>query len=133
LLSFLDQIREQITVKATNEFEFAYKAIRKKRNQLSKVKHDLYMQHLNRKPKSFEQIKAEKEEEEKAHMVEVEPGVFIDDRSQAFLKPTEEDLLRLAGGTIEMIQSTGKDGMELRTILAQRVSLLLAFPCLIQF
>lgn len=116
-----DQVVEHVTKKASDEYEIAYKAIRKKRNQLSKVKHDLYMQHLNRKPKSFEQIKKEMAEEDKAHMVEVEPGVFLDDRSQTFLKPSEEDLLRLAGGSLEMI-NTGKDGMELRTILAQRVS-----------
>ncbi len=75
---------------------------------------------MNRKPKSFEQLKADQKEEEKTHMVEIEPGVFLDDRSKAFLKPTDEDLLRLAGGDINMI-NTGKVGMELRTVLAQRV------------
>ncbi len=54
-------------------------------------------------------------------MVEIEPGVFVDDQSTTFFKPTDEDLLRLAGGTLDMI-NTGKSGMELRSILTQRVS-----------
>lgn len=39
-----------------------------------------------------------------------------------FVPPTEEELLRMAGGTAEMIQATGKSGAELRSVLAQRVS-----------
>ena len=37
-----------------------------------------------------------------------------------FRAPTEEELLRLAGGDKDMVL-TGKVGMELRTVLAQRV------------
>ena len=83
------------------------------------------MSHLNRKPKSFEQIKAEQQKAEEEHLVEIEPGLFVDDRKIDFTKPTDEDLLKLAGGTLDMV-NTGKVGMELRSILAQRVSI---FPC----
>lgn len=85
------------------------------------------MSHVNRKAKSFEQIKAEQEEKtggDAEHMVEIEPGVFVDDRKIDFVKPNEEELLKLAGGSLDMV-NTGKQGMELRSILAQRVS----YPC----
>lgn len=55
--------------------------------------------------------------------------IFVTD---SYLKPTEDDLLRMAGGTKEMVQATGKAGEELRTVLAQRVSacVLVCFCCL---
>ena len=37
-----------------------------------------------------------------------------------FRDPTESELLKLAGGELDMVY-TGKPGMELRTVLAQRV------------
>lgn len=83
------------------------------------------MSHVNRKAKSFEQIKAEQAEKDAGadaadpHIVEIEPGVFVDDRKIDFVKPSEEELLKLAGGSLDMV-NTGKQGMELRSILAQR-------------
>ena len=46
----------------------------------------------------------------------------MDDRKIDFVKPSEDELLKLAGGSMDMV-NTGKNGMELRTILAQRVSI----------
>ncbi len=51
-----------------------------------------------------------------------------------FAAPTEAELLKLAGGDLSMVQTTGKAGGELRTILAQRVSVwwcVLAFICFV--
>jgi hypothetical protein len=54
-------------------------------------------------------------------MIEIEKGVFIDAGKVDLLNPSDEDLLRLAGGTVDMVH-LGKAGVELRSILAQRVS-----------
>ena len=43
--------------------------------------------------------------------------------AQLLVQPNEEQLLKLAGGSKDMIHKTGKEGLELRTVLAQRVSL----------
>lgn len=87
------------------------------------------MTQMNRKPKSFEQVKAEQqkaaEEAEKAHQVEIMEGVFIDDReTEKYVAATDEELLKLAGGNKTMILDTSKAGTELKSILAQRVSLM---------
>eukprot|EP01034_Spumella_vulgaris_P027251 gene27251-33943_t len=119
------EVAEEIAHKANNEFESASKNIRKKRNQLNPVRHHTYMTQMNRKARSFEQIKADQlkaENDAKAeHMIEVAEGVFVDSRDiNMFAAPTESELLKLAGGDLTMIQTTGKAGGELRTILAQR-------------
>ncbi len=47
----------------------------------------------------------------------------MDERdAEAFANPTEEQLLKMAGGSLDMVRETGKAGGELRSVLAQRVS-----------
>lgn len=88
------------------------------------------MNQMNRKPKSFEMIKAEQQkaadDAEKAHQVEIMEGVVIDDRQiDKYVLATDEELLRLAGGNKAMILDTSKAGSELKSILAQRVRIAL--------
>lgn len=105
--------------KSLEEFEAAYKIIRRKRNQLNPTRHHLYLSHVNRKPRSMEMLREESAAEEAKHFIEVEPGVIVDDRKIDFVHPSDEELLRLAGGDLEMV-NTGKEGLELRSVLAQR-------------
>lgn len=85
------------------------------------------MTQMNRKPKSFEQIKAEQEKKIEERMVDLGGGIMIDPEDEKYVNPSEELLLKMAGGDMNMIQKTGKAGSELRTILAQRVSSLIIF------
>ena len=77
---------------------------------------------MNRKPKSLEQLMGDKNNAKEVKMVEVEQGVFV--KEDDLINPSDETLLRLAGGDLEMIQ-TGKKGVELRTILAHRVIIII--------
>lgn len=45
---------------------------------------------------------------------------------EKYVPPTDAELLKMAGGTLDMIH-TGKDGMELRSILAARVGFIIIF------
>lgn len=109
--------QQSLAVKANTEYELAYKHIRRKRNALNPTRHELYMSHNNRKPRSHEQIK---EAASAPQLLELEPGVTIDiSKITNFADPSPNELLQLAGGTIDMIH-TGKAGVELRTVLAQR-------------
>lgn len=100
-----------------------------KRNQLNPERHHTYMRQVNRKPKSLEMHKAEllasapqagSEEELMQQLSAFMDGAVTKDGE--FRAPTEEELLKLAGGDANMVY-TGKAGMELRTVLAQRVRL----------
>lgn len=73
---------------------------------------------MNRKQKSLEQLNADKNQAKEVKMVEVSEGVFIEEDN--LVNPSDETLLKLAGGDLDMIH-TGKKGVELRTILAHRV------------
>lgn len=80
------------------------------------------MAQVNRKEKSFEQIKAEGSMDDLAStsLIEVESGVFIDSKEvKDLINPTDEELFRLAGGTLDM-KNMGKKGIDLRTVLATR-------------
>jgi hypothetical protein len=143
---------EVIRHKAYLEYEIAFKAIRKvrasdfdllsdytiitvpsiyfiqKRNQLNVQRHHTYMHQINRKPKSLEMHRAEveaakpKEGSEEELMQRVEDFVSASGKlTGEFRIPTDAELLQLAGGDKDMVL-TGKAGMELRTVLAQRVS-----------
>ena len=140
-----------IRQKAFEEYDKAFKAIRKvvmwlfdtinvllltlfatseqKRNQLNVERHNTYMGQVNRKPKSLEMHRNEvaagrpaagSEDELMQRITEfmTESGKV----TGSFQTPSEEELLRLAGGDKDMVL-TGKAGMELRTVLAQRVRL----------
>lgn len=109
--------RRSLAAQATTEYELAYKHIRRKRNALNPTRHELYMSHNHRKPRSHEQ---NKEAASVPQLLELEPGVTIDiSKITSFADPSPSELLQLAGGTIDMID-TGKAGVELRTVLAQR-------------
>lgn len=114
---------ENAAQQSKQEFEIAYKAIRRKRNQLNPNRHQMYMSHVNRKPKSMEQWRDDNAINEakaaREHALEIEPGVFIDDRKIDMVHPSEADLLRMAGATVDMIH-TGKAGLELRSVIAAR-------------
>lgn len=73
---------------------------------------------MNRKPRSFQQIQ---EESNKKVMIEIDDGIFVEEGKIDFVNPTDEELLKLAGGTIDMMHM-GKNAVELRSIIAQRVS-----------
>lgn len=114
---------QHLVEKTKNEYEIAYKAIRRKRNQLNPDRHHMYMSHVNRKPKSMEQWRVDnaiqEEKDAKEHALEIEPGVFLDDRKVDLINPPMEELLRMAGGDINMLY-TGKEGLELRSVIAAR-------------
>jgi hypothetical protein len=89
------------------------------------------MHQMNRKPKSLEQAKLEQNasapppgsEQEILQLIQnmnVEGG---GSKIKAYVPPTELELLRLAGGDKPMV-FTGKEGMELRSVLAHRVRML---------
>lgn len=83
------------------------------------------MHQINRKPKSLEMHRVEQEalkpvEGSDEDLLQQLQG-FLSQSGKDFRAPTEEELLRLAGGDKDMVL-TGKAGMELRTVLAQRVS-----------
>lgn len=93
------------------------------------------MRQVNRKPKSLEMHKAEllanapqagSEEALMQQLAQYMDGAVGSDG--AFRAPTEEELLKLAGGDPNMVY-TGKAGMELRTVLAQRVRIFVPFVC----
>lgn len=104
-----------------------------KRNQLNPQRHYTYMNQMNRRPRSLEQSQQEQGaaggqvidlgDGVQLSAQELEQLMAIADGTDGAAKPPLELLLRLAGGNKEMIHETGKDGMELRTVLAQRVCL----------
>lgn len=94
-----------------------------KRNQLNPARHTTYMNQATRKERSFEQIKGELAniEEGSSSMIEVESGVFVSTKGvKDLVNPTDEELFRLAGGSLDM-KNLGKKGIDYRTILAKRV------------
>ena len=145
-------MKKEMALKADDEYEKAFKIIRRKRNQLSVTRHNTYMSQLNRKHnKTFEQM--QEEEQEKLRNAEealpeellklqvssapgsaggaapsAEGSQYTTDKYGARIRSgaadvnssvQEERLLALAGGDFDMV-ATGKIGMELRTVLAQR-------------
>jgi hypothetical protein len=88
------------------------------------ARHNTYINQTTRKERSHEQIKADGglNDESSTSLVEVESGVFIDSKQvKDLINPTEEELFKLAGGNLDMI-NLGKKGIDLRTVLATRVS-----------
>lgn len=81
------------------------------------------MNQATRKERSFEQIQGEQGTGDDASTrIEIETGIFISTKGvKDLVNPTDEELFRLAGGTLDM-KNLGKKGIDLRTILAQRVS-----------
>jgi hypothetical protein len=99
-----------------------------KRNQLNVERHNTYIHQANRKAKSLEMHRAEvaaakpAEGSEEEFLQRIEEFMTASGKQTGVFKPpTDEELLRLAGGDKDMVL-TGKAGMELRTVLAQRVS-----------
>ena len=92
------------------------------------TRHNTYMDQLHRKAKSLEQLKAENPVGTDKKMVHVSEGVFVDENE--LVNPSDEVLLKLAGGEVDMIH-TGKKGVELRTVLAHRVILFIPIIILI--
>jgi hypothetical protein len=85
-------------------------------------RHTTYMNQVNRRERSFEEIKAEQEknDDSSSNMIEVESGVFVNTSSvRDLINPTDEELYRLAGGSLDM-KNLGKKGIDLRTVLARR-------------
>jgi hypothetical protein len=85
-------------------------------------RHTTYMNQVNRRERSFEEIKAEqgKYDDNSADLIEVESGVFVSTSSvKDLINPTDEELYRLAGGALDM-KNLGKKGIDLRSVLAQR-------------
>ena len=82
------------------------------------------MNQATRKERSFEQIKSEQAQvvETDSTLIEIESGIFISTKGiKDLVNPSEEELFRLAGGTLDM-KNLGKKGIDVRTVLAQRVS-----------
>jgi len=117
-----------LRAKTEVEYEQAFRNIRKKRSQLNPVRHHTYIHQATRKLRSLEQMKLEQHQErlrEKAAEMKLEGATndgirALDSRTgiEAY-KPTDEQLLEMAGGSLDMI-TTGKKGVELRSILAHR-------------
>lgn len=124
---------EQVRSRAFEEQEKAYASIRRIRNRPHEARRQLYMQQAVRKPRSHMQAMAQQNLPSVLNAVPLEqPGMthrneeMMDTKKKGKtpiiadpLNPTEEELLRLAGGDVDMIH-TGKPGFDLRTILAQR-------------
>lgn len=117
-----------LRAKTEVEYEQAFRNIRKKRSQLNPVRHHTYIHQATRKPRSLEQMKSDQHQEklrEKAAEMKLDGAtneeiLALDSRTGAeVFKPTKEQLLEMAGGSLDMI-TTGKKGVELRSILAHR-------------
>ncbi|KAJ1439312.1 hypothetical protein B484DRAFT_415932 [Ochromonadaceae sp. CCMP2298] len=109
---------------ARQEYEVAFKAIRKRRNEVNPERHKTYIHQMNRNPCALEDYQTARVEatpvEGSTEAFEVRLEKFLDKAEKTgFEPPTELELLQLAGGDTVMV-TTGKEGMELRTVLAQR-------------
>ena len=101
--------REKLAIQKEKEMDRTERAIRKKRNAMAETRYHTYMhqRELSLKPRlSSEQLA----EQKRANIIEVEK----------YERPDEHLLLDLIGGTKDMIHHSHKEGLELRTILAQR-------------
>ena len=88
------------------EIDRSLDVVKKKQEDIGKNRKDLYLKAFVRKERSFEQIVAARKEEK----------VVVEDHK--VLDPHE--LLTLVGGHADLMQSSDKEALDIRTLLAER-------------
>merc|ERR1712196_243133 len=80
--------------------------VKKKQKEIGKNRKELYLKALVRKERSFEEILARRKEEK----VEVEEHKVLE----------SHELLNLVGGHADLMESSDKEALEIRNLLAER-------------
>ena len=104
--SDFDAVSEVVKKKAEDEYTRAERELRRKRNDVSMVRHNTYMDQARRVPRSFEETRDIRRKK--------------DAPKEVYTKPDVESLLELVGGDERMTNLPGLSGVKLRSLLAHR-------------
>lgn len=103
---------------ANEEFERAYRHIRKRRAKLNPIRHETYMNERIRKPRV--PMTVDIPHTTTLPAITLKKSKEVETASEEYVDPSLENLLKLAGGHGDMVWRSSAEAVHLRTVLAHR-------------